>query len=135
MRGFVYRIQLAGLAICLLFTTGCGASSDAPQTVKVEGTVTLDGEPLPSGSIVFDPADGVGGSSAGGIENGTFTFESQLGNKKVLISASRETGETDQYDQPITESYIPDKYNANTTLTADVKAGGENKFTFELKSK
>ncbi|WP_339727017.1 hypothetical protein [uncultured Gimesia sp.] len=135
MRGYSYRLQLACYAASLLFITGCGGVSDAPSTVKVEGTVTFDGEPLSKGSIVFDPADGKGGSSAGGIENGTFTFDSQLGQKKVLISASRETGEKDQYDEPITESYIPAKYNSQTTLTADVKADGENKYTFELKSK
>lgn len=135
MRGYSFRYQSACFAVCLLFFTGCGGGSDAPTTVKVEGTVTFDGEPLSEGSIVFDPTDGKGGSSAGGIQNGTFTFDSQLGQKKVLISASRDTGKKDQYDEPITESYIPAKYNSQTTLTADVKADGENKFSFELKSK
>ena len=135
MRGNSTRAQLACYAICLLLLTGCGRSSKAPATVKVEGTVTFDGEPLTQGSIVFDPADGKGGSSAGGIEHGKFQFESQLGQKKVLISASRDTGKKDQYDEPITESYIPANYNSQTTLTADVKAGGENKFEFALKSK
>lgn len=135
MRGSTYGLQLVCVAACLLFITGCGGAQDAPSTVKVEGTVTFDGEPLSEGSIVFDPTDGKGGSSAGGIENGKFTFDSQLGQKKVLISASRETGKKDQYEEPITESYIPANYNSQTTLTADVKADGENKFTFELKSK
>lgn len=135
MRGYAYRLQLVCFAASLLCVTGCGGSSDAPTTVKVEGTVTFDGEPLSEGSIVFDPADGKGGSSAGGIENGKFMFDSQLGQKKVLISASRDTGKKDQYDEPITESYIPAQYNSQTTLTADVKADGENKYTFELKSK
>ena len=135
MRGHSVRLQLVCLAASLLLITGCGGGSDAPTTVKVEGTVTFDGEPLSKGSIVFDPVDGKGGSSAGGIENGKFMFDSQLGQKKVLISASRDTGEKDQYDEPITESYIPAQYNSETTLTANVKADGENKFSFELKSK
>lgn len=135
MRGYSFRFQSACFAVCLLFLTGCGGGADAPTTVKVEGTVTFDGEPLSEGSIVFDPTDGKGGSSAGGIENGKFAFDSQLGQKKVLISASRDTGKKDQYDEPITESYIPANYNSQTTLTADVKADGENKFSFDLKSK
>ncbi|QDU07611.1 hypothetical protein [Gimesia aquarii] len=135
MRGPTFGLQLFCYAIVLLIFTGCGGTSDAPQQVKVEGTVTFDGEPLSTGSIVFDPSDGKGGSSAGGIENGKFQFDSQLGKKKVLISATRETGEKDQYDEPITESYIPKQYNSETTLTAEVKPDGENKFEFALKSK
>lgn len=135
MRGYSFKLQMACCAASLLFLTGCGGASNAPTSVKVEGTVTFDGEPLSQGSIVFDPADGKGGSSAGGIENGKFQFDSQLGQKKVLISASRVTSKKDQYDEPITESYIPANYNSQTTLTADVKTGGENKFEFVLKSK
>ncbi|QDU51795.1 hypothetical protein [Gimesia panareensis] len=119
----------------LIFLSGCSGSSNTPPEVEVQGTVTFDGEPLPQGSIVFDPVDGKGGSSAGGIENGQFVFNSQFGNKKVLISASRDTGKKDQYDEPITESYIPANYNTKTELTAEVKADGENKYEFVLKSK
>ncbi|QDT96355.1 hypothetical protein [Gimesia aquarii] len=135
MRGPTFGLQLICYTILLLIITGCGGTSDAPQQVKVEGTVTFDGEPLSTGSIVFDPSDGKGGSSAGGIENGKFQFDSQLGKKKVLISATRETGEKDQYDEPVTESYIPKQYNSETTLIAEVKPDGENKFEFALKSK
>lgn len=135
MRTTSPTVLLASFSVFLLLLTGCGGASDAPTQVKVEGTVTFDGEPLPAGSIVFDPADGKGGSSAGGIENGKFQFDSQLGPKKVLISASRDTGKKDQYDEPISESYIPKNYNSQTTLTAEVKPDGENKYDFVLKSK
>lgn len=135
MRGLAFRPKLVCYSILLLLLTGCGGASDTPQKIKVEGTVTFDGEPLSVGSIVFDSSDGKGGSSAGGIENGKFQFDSQLGKKKVLISATRDTGEKDQYDEPVTESYIPKQYNSETTLTAEVKPDGENNFEFALKSK
>ena len=40
---------------------GCGGESG----ISVNGTVTYDGQPLQSGSVTFEPADGVGvGASA-----------------------------------------------------------------------
>lgn len=118
-----------------LLLSGCGGVSDAPETATVKGTVTFDGKPLPEGSIVFDPADGNGGSSAGGIKDGKFEFQSQFGPKRVLISASRETGKKGEYGESISESYIPKKYNNKSELKADVTKTGKNSFHFELKSK
>jgi hypothetical protein len=45
----------AGLLAACLACAGCGTGR-----ATVEGTVSLDGQPIESGSIVFEPADGAG---------------------------------------------------------------------------
>lgn len=113
---------------------GCSEETGPPALpmFKVSGTVTLEGQPLEKGSIVFDPADNKGTPVQGGIENGKFEFEAPAGDKKVSISAVRETGEKDQYGSAISESIVPAKYNADTTLTAKVTEAGPNTYEFKL---
>jgi hypothetical protein len=41
-------------AVCLLGTVGCGGVYDS----SVSGVVTLDGNPLPRGTVAFNPATG-----------------------------------------------------------------------------
>ena len=53
------------------------------------------------------------------------------GEKIIRISAVRTTGETDQYGEPVTESYIPAKYNTRTELKRTV-APGRNTLNFDL---
>jgi len=117
------------------FLPGCGGSGPLP----VSGTVTLDGQPLPSGDILFEPVDGTTSSDGGTIKDGKFSFTSKPGKMKVKIVALREApgpplkgamGEP----LPNTQQYLPAKYNTATELTAEVKKGGDNKFDFALVS-
>ncbi|VTS02822.1 Uncharacterized protein OS=Rhodopirellula sallentina SM41 GN=RSSM_06098 PE=4 SV=1 [Gemmata massiliana] len=50
-RSPIARVTLS-LALYLAFTSGCGSG---PEFAEVEGTVTLDGKPLPSVEVVFLP--------------------------------------------------------------------------------
>ena len=59
---------------------------------------------------------------------------------KVEIIASRPSGKfdtsnPDEPPQPVGEMYIPAKYNAESSLTADVKPTGENVMPFDLTAK
>ena len=62
------RTLLAASAALLLLglTAGCGG----PPRAKVSGTVTLDGQPVESGTISFYPTANSGPTAGGGIENG-----------------------------------------------------------------
>ncbi len=125
----VLRIFIGCLAVS--FLAGCGGEPKLPE-YTVKGTVKYDGKPLESGSVVLDPIDGVGGAASGGIQNGTFELKSQPGKKKVRITAVRETGEKDQYGELISESYIPSKYNDETTLEFEVKPDNTNTADWNL---
>lgn len=118
-------------AISGLSLAGCTGSDPFPK-YPVSGTITYAGKPIESGSIVFDPVDGIGPSSMGGIENGEIKAEVTAGEKIVRISAVRTLDKKDQYGEAITESFIPDKYNGASKLRETVKADGENKLTIDL---
>lgn len=129
--------SVAGLCSLLFLGAnliGCGGDSGPPPLAmfKVSGTVTLGGQPLEKGNVVFDPADSKGTPVQGAIENGKFEFEAPVGKKTVRISSVRETGEKDEYGSPISESIVPDKYNGTSELTADVTEAGPNSFEFKL---
>jgi hypothetical protein len=91
---FKSSITLALTAAALLAAgAGCGSNTG---TVKVQGTVTLDGEPLEGASVTFQP-DGKEGRPASGVtdKNGTFqlgTFSTNdgalPGGYKVIITKS-----------------------------------------------
>jgi hypothetical protein len=123
---------------CLI--AGCGYSSRA----SLEGTVTLDEQPLPSGSITFVPLVGTQSPTAGGeIVDGKFEVPAQggtySGKFRVEINASRANGEkvphpgsgqlVDTYEQ-----YLPPQYNSDSELEVEVHVGQLNRFEFALLS-
>lgn len=104
--------------------------------VTVKGTVSLDGDSIPAGDIIFEPADGAGPAGAGQIREGSFDLQCPVGAKKVIISAARKTGKKGKdFGEDIMESYIPAKYNTETELLENVSPETENEFHFALKSK
>ncbi len=66
----------AGLAATAIIL-GCGDDSGLPTRYKVSGTVKYKGEPVPKGSIVFEPINPPmpqGRVANGTIENGSYTL-------------------------------------------------------------
>ena len=130
------RMMLVAIGTIFILVAGC--DSGGPQSVS--GTVTLDGQPLPSGDILFVPESGDQGADAGKIEDGKFSFTSKPGKMKVQITAQREVaGKTERgamgESLAKTEQYLPPRYNTATELTAEVTPGGSNRFEFPLQSK
>lgn len=136
--------RVAGLV--LLVFCGCGGA-EGPATVNVSGSVSLDGKPVSSGQIIFNDVAGTEKAYAGVIQDGTFSFPSTVGQKKVSISSPQEVagssalvggipGDPVSAENPapqIVES-IPAKYNEQTELIADVSTTGDNTFPFDLTS-
>jgi hypothetical protein len=120
--------------IAAFVVSGCSGPK-GPTLNPVAGTVTLDGQPLAQGSIVFDPADGKGIATAGAIKDGAFKADCPAGIKVVRISASKETGEKDEYGSIVSISLIPDDYNSKSSLNANIAAGNNSGLKFELVSK
>jgi hypothetical protein len=116
----------------LLFLAGCGQSG--PAEYSVTGSVTLDGQPIEQGEVQFIPADKQGTPQTGQIVNGKFECRVSEGQKRVEITATRESPTPAADGLPNFVSYIPAAYNSQSTLTAEVKAGGDNAFTFTLQS-
>ena len=127
----------------LLATAGCG--NDGPPTAKVSGTVTLDGDPLPFGSVVFSPPDGRAASGAiqsdGSFTLGTFTDGdgAVLGRHQVAVIARKKLDDSSP-GAPMAPrfgpSLIPELYSDSATsgLSFEVTAEGDNVYSIELSS-
>ncbi len=128
----------AGILVSgLLFATGC--SSDVVKTVSAEGTVTLDGNPLANAEVEFQPTDNsspsYGKTDSSGHYELMFTADQAgaiVGEHKVRITTGGET-EDENGNSTATEEVVPEKYNAQTELTATVEKGG-GPYDFDLKT-
>jgi hypothetical protein len=116
-----------------------GCAPAAPKIAKVTGTVKFDGAPLAKGDIVFASATG-GAPAMAAVANGKFELEAAVGKYRVEVRAMRasktapkNTGGPGSENASRDENYIPDRYNDNTTLSAEVLATGSNSIDFDLK--
>ena len=125
------------LTLTVLLAVGCSGSSSS----SVEGTVTVDGQPLKDGAVSFIPIDPkAGGTSGAVVKDGKFTAEVPLGDMRVEFSAPKVVGKKKMYDTPesptvdIIDELLPARYNKNSELKITVKKGSQ-KETFALTSK
>jgi hypothetical protein len=120
--------------VLMLPVSGCGPKT--PPNYPLSGTVMLDGQPMAEGEISFVML-GVP-PQVFPIKAGAFQGQMQAGKWPVEIRAYRpgkpiEMGGMKADVSP--ENYIPDRYNTNTALQAEVTSSGANKFQFEIQSK
>jgi hypothetical protein len=121
MRNF---LTMMCLVIVSLAMNACGGSS-GPKKYKVTGTVSFDGKPISEGRITFKGDASKLGTYSAPIANGSYTVEAEPGSYLVEITASRMTGKfvtTIEGKNEIGEMYIPEKYNAKSTLQKDVSS-------------
>ena len=71
-------LLILGAAFCAVLFTGCSGGSSL-GTEYVEGTVTLDGEPVAEATVMFMPVSEGEGASASGMtdENGVYKLTAQ----------------------------------------------------------
>ena len=133
------RIVTVLLVVFLpLGLAGCGSGGgDGPELGTVTGKVTLDGEALPNAVVMFSP-EGAPPSFATTNSSGKYTLRYSAGREGVPLGKCRVRINTfsDGTDEgrPAGPEKVPTKYNNQTELTAEVKAGA-NEFDFPLDSK
>lgn len=123
----------------LILTTslvGCsgddGGNIKPPPLAPVQGTITLDGNPLPDAQVEFVPAHArasIGKTDANGVYQLNYDAKlkgAAVGEHTVRVVTKLEAG--------MGEELVPLKYNTQSTLKADV-AEGENTIDFDLQSK
>ena len=123
------------LVIGAFLLAGCGGP-EHPAVGRVSGVVTLDGQPLPEATVMFQPANGRG-SVATTDSAGKYSLiyldgvpGAVLGAHTVIIRTEI-PGEDGQ--PPIAKEKLPKRYHDQTELTAEVKPGS-NTFNFDLRS-
>ena len=120
------------IAVAFLFV-GC-SGAQGPQIAPVSGKVTFNGEPLHDALVAFYPADGrpsMGTTDSSGNYTLSYTHDKPgaiVGQHTVRITTGTVSGEE---VQKVKET-VPVKYNSESELTADVKAGQNNTFDFSL---
>ena len=125
------------LSAFILCAVGCGG-----KPAKVQGAVTLDGQPVTRGTIGFSPVDG--GQKAVGVIDGNGNYDLrtnrerglEVGEYAVTVS-SRERGEVDENGGPPMPGkfLVPRRYSSSNTsgLRFEVQSGS-NTINLELSS-
>ena len=125
------------LAVACVLVAGCGRGSN-PRRLPLAGSVTFAGQPVDEGLIEFIPIDATPGPSFGGVvKAGRYDVPAaqggyEGGTYRVQINGSRASGKTSTVDTqvfkpdgpklqvPVMESFIPAKYNVQSTLRATI---------------
>ena len=124
--GAMLRIAHSALFLGALLLTGCGGG---PTLGEVEGTVTLDGAPLPHAKVEFQPAAGapsVGETDAAGKYKLMYSPDNDgalPGTHTVRITTYRANPEPGSTE--VTPERVPTIYNSETTLTKTVEKGDQ----------
>jgi hypothetical protein len=123
----------------LVFVCVAGCSGLSSQGT-VNGTVTLDGQPLTEGVVRFVPVDGKSQTATENIKDGKFSATVPLGEMRVEFSAPK-VGKPhkvyDTPDSPVVEDVgerIPARFNVRSEFKITVKIGSQDE-TFALQSK
>jgi hypothetical protein len=142
---------LGMIAMATFAVVGCDRATDELPREPASGTVTFDGRPLESGTIQFQPASQTEGIASGGtISAGRFDIPRAQGpvpgkyHVAIFAAASTQSGSADGEAVPIAKrdmkkqikdlrGTVPPRYNVQTELVAEVKAGEPNTYKFDLK--
>ncbi len=138
-------LPLAAVPVLVLpLLAGCGGSGE--DLAPVQGTVTLDGNPLPDALVEFElePGENVyqrtsGSSSRGRTDaDGRYTLKythdsegALVGKHVVRITTRRMTIDAEGKEVSVPER-LPPQFNLKSELTAEVKPGS-NPIDFQLK--
>jgi hypothetical protein len=126
------RLVVLGCLACLV-AAGTGCRPSGPATCLISGTVTWDGQPIPHGEIVFEPLDPTIGAGAGQFKGGRFECRVPKGAHRVKIRAAADAGLPTMPKNGEGIGFIPERYNKQSELTAEVRANGDS-FSFVLQS-
>jgi hypothetical protein len=122
------------LVVLVLLISGCGGSGE--PTARVEGAVSIGGEPVQQGMISFTPKEsGAGMPATADILNGRYQASGvPMGRVLVQIHATKETGkmltdeaEGGQYAEAV--DIVPEKYRSGIEITI---SGREDSHDFDL---
>ncbi len=131
------------MVLLLVASFGCG-SSDGLNRQAISGSVTLDGQPISLGAILFEPATQESGTAVGAtIRHGDFAISTREGpvpgSYRVRVYSSSgiqappATGQTDRTPRPMVER-VPARYNNRTELLERVHGRHVNRYRFDLNS-
>jgi hypothetical protein len=127
--------QLYVMLAIVTAVPGCGEQYPCGS---LAGSVSVDGKPLPNGTLNFSPLD-AGPTVTANVQDGQYSIDCvPQGRVRIVFHAMRETGKTlhdkeTGLDYAEMEELIPRKYQVQG-IEIDVKEGSQSR-DFELLSK
>ena len=125
------------------FLAGCGESG--PARAPIQGKITVGGQPLAAGRILFTPvAPTQGPATSARITAGEYRLPiSQgpvVGQNRVEVEADLnlafalddEAAYAKRGGKPLPANPIPASFNKHSTLTVEVQAGTQNQFDIAI---
>ena len=147
LRGLFSNLGFANMTSCttkllgaLLLAAAMVGCSSKPGGGTVKGTVTLDGQPLTAGKILFVAVDQGSQSAEATVTAGQFEALVPPGDKRVEIRAPKVTGKKKMYDTPdsptvdVVVELLPARYNVSSELKMTVDGSVQDQ-KFDLQSK
>ena len=122
------------VAAITLLAVGC-ARSDVPETAVVEGTVSMNGKPLPNIGVVFFPTGSGPMASGNTDQEGRFELTTVKPKDGAVVGKHRVAfGAAEESQSEYARKSLPTRYESPETsqITAEVVAGQVNKVVFEL---
>jgi hypothetical protein len=116
-----------------------GCSGTRSDLAPVSGVVTLDGQPLPRATLVFQP-EAAGPASFGLTDdNGRYTLMydvgvtgAVVGKHAVKITTFQERDPDSDPPIPAAPEILPDRYHRSSELSAEVASSKKNEINFDL---
>jgi hypothetical protein len=137
-----FRSFVGFFSACAVAAGLAGCAGGGPQRYAVSGEVKWRGKPLDHGGIIFLPDDpSLGASGGSAIKDGRYSIAAKQGllpgRYKVMITSADPTKAPDPDALPgpagpLPKDRVHPKYNAQTVLTADVKADSPNTINFDV---
>jgi hypothetical protein len=137
MRFIVVRMLL--MLPLAVFLAGCGQTG--PARGPIQGKITVGGQPLSAGHILFTPvAPNKGPATSARITAGEYKLPKSegpvIGQNLVQVEADLNPGFAIDDEaafakrggKPLPPNPIPIAFNKHSTLTVEVKAGEQNQF-------
>ncbi|MCC9609274.1 carboxypeptidase-like regulatory domain-containing protein [Blastopirellula sp. JC732] len=129
-------IRYAAL-LAIVAVVGCYSNKPDLDFGEVQGKVTLNGKPLQNAKVRFQPE--VGRPSYGATDaDGEYTlyfmgepWGALVGANSVAITTENMIEDQNTGETKFIREFLPKKYHAETTLTAQVQPGA-NRFDFDL---
>ena len=122
------------MAAAVLLSCGAGCGSSGPELAKVTGSVLVNGQPVPSVMVEFQPPEP--GSPSVGFTDSDGRYELRFSRKRWGALLGTHTVRLSFDDDPDSGQdkppfRFPAQYSTASELTADVKSGS-NTHNFDL---
>ena len=139
------RCEICCAVALVLVCLGC-SPGDTLGRKAMSGRVTVDGAPVPNGSIEFSPMSPNGVSSGAVIRSGSYSIESKDGLPPGKYRVSIRGTEGNNFkaspgkmpgdeEMPATKELVPSDWNADGKHNIEVKGEGSNVFNFSIETK